>query len=443
MKKIVKRICAIISSGTIAAALCPVFSASATFSFGNTSAIVREFEGCTSQTEITEDGTIISQIVKNKNPRIRMVDYITEDESGFQHREYNDIGFLIVVQPADEAAFQAEFTEQYSMQKQADGSIVLGSKDCENLWKERDDILHYAAVSSSWRAADAEREASKLRESAAVKSVKTLEWYYNYSHDGIAYSLNLVTTDTITENDFSFLEDGYAVKISDGDYPSVTLWKDGNIVLDYGTNYQFYRSILNMPDVVSMNLNIVYVPATASGGYEEIGDIAQPFTATPDGDYYATALNTMFKYDYTKEEIEQVIVPELTALIGADKIKEFKYVFTDDTSKRNCYNIYLNLDPADKQTAYEIAERLYETGYFYNITMNYVDHPAMNTEQGDLNGDGNVTVSDAILLARILAEDTTVSVTPEGMKNADVNNSGSPDQDDLTLILKQIAGIKE
>jgi hypothetical protein len=235
------------------------------------------------------------------------------------------------------------------------------------------------------------------------------------------------------------------------------LWKDRNIVLDYGTKYHFYRSILNMPDVVSMNLNIVYVPATASGGYEETGDIAQPFTATPDGDYYATALNTMFKYDYTKEEIEQVIVPELTALIGADKVKEFKYVFTDDTSKRNCYNIYLNLDPADKQTAYEIAERLYETGYFYNITMNYVDHPAETTEppktttlpiitsvvSGDINCDGKTTVSDAILLARILAEDTTVSVTEEGMRNADMNGSGTPDSDDLTLILKQIAGIKD
>jgi len=67
---------------------------------------------------------------------------------------------------------------------------------------------------------------------------------------------------------------------------------------------------------------------------------------------------------------------------------------------------------------------------------------AFDSISGDLNGDGSLTVSDAILLARIIAEDTTVSVTEEGMKNADMNGSGAPDHEDLTLILKKIAGIK-
>ena len=62
---------------------------------------------------------------------------------------------------------------------------------------------------------------------------------------------------------------------------------------------------------------------------------------------------------------------------------------------------------------------------------------------GDINGDNEVTVSDAILLARIIAEDTTVSVSAEGLENADVNMSGAPDQEDLTMILKKIAGIAE
>ena len=67
----------------------------------------------------------------------------------------------------------------------------------------------------------------------------------------------------------------------------------------------------------------------------------------------------------------------------------------------------------------------------------------LDSISGDVNGDGSLTVSDAILLARIIAEDTTVSVTEKGMKHADMNGSGAPDQEDLTLILKQIAGIKE
>ena len=65
------------------------------------------------------------------------------------------------------------------------------------------------------------------------------------------------------------------------------------------------------------------------------------------------------------------------------------------------------------------------------------------SKPGDLNLDSNVNVFDAILLARVLAEHTTVSVTEKGMQNADMNGSGTPDSVDLTLILKQIADIKD
>ena len=61
---------------------------------------------------------------------------------------------------------------------------------------------------------------------------------------------------------------------------------------------------------------------------------------------------------------------------------------------------------------------------------------------GDLNIDGKVTVADAVMLARVIAEDATVTVTDAGLLNADLNASGAPDQEDLTLILKQLAGIK-
>ena len=66
---------------------------------------------------------------------------------------------------------------------------------------------------------------------------------------------------------------------------------------------------------------------------------------------------------------------------------------------------------------------------------------AAETASGDVNGDGNITVSDAIMLARIVAEDITVSVTEEGKRNADLNASGAPDADDVTLLLRRLAGL--
>ena len=58
---------------------------------------------------------------------------------------------------------------------------------------------------------------------------------------------------------------------------------------------------------------------------------------------------------------------------------------------------------------------------------------------GDVDCSGSVDVSDAVLLARLLAEDAEAEITQTGMKNADVNNSGQPDPEDTVLILKCIA----
>ena len=50
-----------------------------------------------------------------------------------------------------------------------------------------------------------------------------------------------------------------------------------------------------------------------------------------------------------------------------------------------------------------------------------------------------VDVSDAVLLARFVAEDSEAKVSAQGKKNADVNGNGKPDADDTVKILKFIA----
>ncbi|MBR5370955.1 MAG: dockerin [Oscillospiraceae bacterium] len=63
-------------------------------------------------------------------------------------------------------------------------------------------------------------------------------------------------------------------------------------------------------------------------------------------------------------------------------------------------------------------------------------------DPGDVNCDGRVNVSDAILLARFVAEDKSATITDQGLRNADMNGNGAPDSDDTVMILKQLAGIK-
>jgi hypothetical protein len=58
--------------------------------------------------------------------------------------------------------------------------------------------------------------------------------------------------------------------------------------------------------------------------------------------------------------------------------------------------------------------------------------------RGDANLDEQVDVSDAVLLAKFVSGDTAAKITDQGKLNADVNQNGAPDDDDITLILKII-----
>ena len=62
---------------------------------------------------------------------------------------------------------------------------------------------------------------------------------------------------------------------------------------------------------------------------------------------------------------------------------------------------------------------------------------------GDVNCSGRVDVSDAVLLARYLAEDKTVRITEQGKANADADLSGEINQTDVIRILMYIAMLRE
>lgn len=58
---------------------------------------------------------------------------------------------------------------------------------------------------------------------------------------------------------------------------------------------------------------------------------------------------------------------------------------------------------------------------------------------GDANNDGTVDVSDAVLLARYLAEDAEAVITAKGQKNADTNSDGALNDKDVSAILRIVA----
>ena len=59
---------------------------------------------------------------------------------------------------------------------------------------------------------------------------------------------------------------------------------------------------------------------------------------------------------------------------------------------------------------------------------------------GDIDENGSVQIADAILLARWIAEDTDITVTTQGLLNADMNGDEAVDSDDAAALLSWLAG---
>jgi len=68
------------------------------------------------------------------------------------------------------------------------------------------------------------------------------------------------------------------------------------------------------------------------------------------------------------------------------------------------------------------------------------EDPAV-TNYGDVDCNGTVAVADVILLNRFIGEDTAVTVTAQGLLNADCAYDGAQTPEDSTLILKYLAAM--
>ena len=64
-------------------------------------------------------------------------------------------------------------------------------------------------------------------------------------------------------------------------------------------------------------------------------------------------------------------------------------------------------------------------------------------QRGDVNCDGKVTVSDAILLARVVAEDKSAKITDQGRLQAEMDGKAGLTSDDTVALVKVLAGIEE
>lgn len=114
--------------------------------------------------------------------------------------------------------------------------------------------------------------------------------------------------------------------------------------------------------------------------------------------------------------------------------------YCKDAPPAKCY-----VDNSESYSTNEIAI-YWNTPLTYALAMSSAkkdDNSDTEVLRGDANVDGTVDISDVILLARYAAEDTRISITPEGLANSDMNSDSKYTGEDVSMIIRIIAKLDE
>ena len=243
----------------------------------------------------------------------------------------------------------------------------------------------------------------ELKSNDKIKDIRYYKTYYNAD--------NFYTTDTSVYEAEYIQRDVYIVELASDDkettYAVETAFSE--------TEYFHYIDAVNF--------------FKASAAQIPPDDESEPFTAKLEDNFIANKLVVMFKGKYSKEELESTVIPELKEING---IRDFRYMSTGEKG-RAMYIIDLDFEREDKESAYNTAKSLYDMGYFYCVEMNMLPNTASDNVKGDANCDGNVDMSDAVLIMQTIANPSKYKLTEEGKANADMDGDGITNADALAI----------
>lgn len=133
---------------------------------------------------------------------------------------------------------------------------------------------------------------------------------------------------------------------------------------------------------------------------------------------------------------------DLTAFV-ADYSDDWKLI-TYESYCRLC-PLKDDIDPFElmdmTKTVYDALGYIPHYGFLEDGSSEAINVVYYTPNLGDVNADGKVAISDVIMLSRYIAEDATVPITEAGIAVADLNADGDVNEEDVTELLKILAGI--
>ena len=130
---------------------------------------------------------------------------------------------------------------------------------------------------------------------------------------------------------------------------------------------------------------------------------------------------------------ETAEVPETTTVTETAEVPETTTV-TDTAEAPETTTVTETTEAPETTTVTETTEAPETNGT--TVTTTIPDAPRI---AGDVNGNGVTDVSDAVMLARFVAEDQDIRLSAAGKRNADSNGDGEITGDDVITILRIIA----
>ncbi|MBE6847704.1 MAG: carbohydrate-binding domain-containing protein [Ruminococcus sp.] len=178
-------------------------------------------------------------------------------------------------------------------------------------------------------------------------------------------------------------------------------------------------------------------------------------TATDNQPAAVTAAQPVMLLNFAAEQVKDQELTVYSAVVDAEEIvlsmkpdKKFSYalisapLLTGDGS----YNValagmYLTHAAAVSEIDFAMTNAMTAFDAVTPTDLAVSVSPVPEVQLGDVNADGLVKIDDAILLSRVVAEDTAAVVPEAGQAAMNVNQDDFVDAEDVTAILRMIAGL--
>ncbi len=236
---------------------------------------------------------------------------------------------------------------------------------------------------------------------------------------------------------------------------------DGTVAVTVGTDTQApgaaFSVDVNLGSVPagglsSIDFAIDYDDAIIDVTDVKLGSIAETGAASAEGDMG----ETLFTWNDTGS---QIVLAWATGMVDSAYWIKNNGVFvtisgTVDADAAAGSSTALTVSAADRETypGSGVASTITISAVGESSTANYdcnatagsvtvAGGAAAEANWGDVDCNGEVKIADVILLNRFIGEDTTITVTPQGLLNADCAYDGAQTGDDSTAILKYLAGM--